>query len=42
MRNRLEDHVEEITRKLTDERELVRKEYQMERDELNLKVSYRM
>ena len=38
MRARMEEHVEEITHRLTDERELVRREYTQERDELNTKV----
>ena len=39
MRNRLEDHVEEITRKLSEERDLVRLEYKQEKEELTDKVS---
>lgn len=38
MRDRMEEHVVEITHKMTDERELARRETQAERDELNEKV----
>ena len=38
MRDRMEEHVVEVTRKMTEERELARKENQQERDELNSKV----
>ena len=38
MRDRMEEHVVEVTRKMTEERELARKENHQERDELNSKV----
>ena len=38
MRGRMEEHVIAITRKMTDERELARRETQHERDELELRV----
>ena len=41
MRGRMEEHVVAITRKMTDERELARRETQQERDELEQKVTSR-
>ena len=39
MRERVEQHVVDVTRKMTEERELARKENRAERDDLNDKVT---